>query len=204
MAEPVVSFVVERLGDLLIQEVIFLYGASEQVQRMQTKMKRMQCFLKDADTIQERDERVRNWVADIRDIAYDAEDVIDTFILKVSSRMRGGLQGIFKRYTCIFNEWIDLHKVGMQMEAIQVRIRDVSNSLQTYGIKSIGQGEGTRSTNEWKQKLRRSYSHVEEEDVIGLEEGIKALVAELIKEEVRFRVVSIVGIGGSGKTTLAK
>ncbi|KAF8398504.1 hypothetical protein HHK36_017433 [Tetracentron sinense] len=205
MAESVVSFVVERFGDLLIQEAVFLHGVSGQVQSMQSEMKRMQCFLKDADAIQEKNERVRNWVAEIRDVAYDAEDVIDRFILKVSSRRRGGLKGVLKRYVCIFDEWIELHKVGKKMEVIQAKIHDITNSLQNYGIRSIDhEGEGTSSTNESQQELRRSYSHVEEDDVIGLEKDTKALVEELIKEEVQRRVVSIVGMGGLGKTTLAK
>ncbi|KAF8369848.1 hypothetical protein HHK36_032126 [Tetracentron sinense] len=205
MDESVVSFVVERFGDLLIQEAVFLHGVSGQVQSMQAEMKRMQCFLKDADAIQEKNERVRNWVAEIRDVAYDAEDVIDRFILKVSSRRRGGLKGVLKRYVCIFDEWIELHKVGKKMEVIQAKIHDITNSLQNYGIRSIDhEGEGTSSTNESQQELRRSYPHVEEDDVIGLEKDTEALVEELIKEEVQRRVVSIVGMGGLGKTTLAK
>ncbi|KAF8403454.1 hypothetical protein HHK36_011558 [Tetracentron sinense] len=200
MAESAVSFVVERFGDLLIHEAFFLHGVSGQVTRMQTEMKRMLCFLKDADAMQERNERDRNWVAEIRDATYDAEDVIDTFILKVASRRRGGFKGVLKRYVCIFNEWIDLHKVGTKMEAIQANIRDITNSLPTYGITSINEGEGTES----QKEPRQSYPHVKEEDVIGLEEDIEAFVSELIKEEIRCRVVSIVGMGGLGKTTLAK
>ncbi|KAF8405677.1 hypothetical protein HHK36_007754 [Tetracentron sinense] len=205
MAESVVSFLVERFGDLLIQEAVFLRGVSGQVQSMQAEMKRMQCFFKDADAIQEKNERVRNWVAEIRDVAYDAEDVIDRFILKVSSRRRGGLKGVLKRCLYIFDEKIELHKVGKRMEVIQAKIHNITNSLQNYGIRSIDhEREETSSTNESQQELRRSYSHVEEDDVIGLEKDTKALVEELIKEEVQLRVVSIVGMGGLGKTTLAK
>ncbi|KAF8389435.1 hypothetical protein HHK36_026130 [Tetracentron sinense] len=204
MAESVVSFVVERLGGLLIHEAVFLHGVSDQVLRMQTEMQRMKCFLKDADAKEITDDRVRNWVAEIRDAAYDAEDVIDTFILEVCSRRRGGLKNVLKRYVCIFNEWIHLHKVGTKIEAIQAKILGITNSLQTYGIRSIDEGEGLSSTNENQREWRRSYPHIEEEDVIGLEKDTEALVEVLKKEKVRFGVVSIVGMGGLGKTTLAK
>ncbi|KAF8389434.1 hypothetical protein HHK36_026129 [Tetracentron sinense] len=197
MAESVVSFVVERFADLLIQEADILYGATLQVQKLQIEMKHIQRFLKDADAKEIRDERVRNLVAEIRDASYDAEDVIDTFILEVATRRRrGGLRRI--------NEWMALHKVGTKMEAIQARIHHLTKVIQTFGIRNIGEGEGTSSTNESRQELiRRSHPHIVD-DVIGLKSDSKALVEMLIKEDIRYRVVSIVGMGGLGKTTLAK
>ena len=58
MAKSVVSFVVERLGNLLIEEAAFLQGVSQQVNQMQIELKRMQYFLKDTDKKQNKDESV--------------------------------------------------------------------------------------------------------------------------------------------------
>ena len=52
MAESVVSGVVTRLGNLLVQEAIYLYGVSDKAHELQTELARMQCFLKDADAKQ--------------------------------------------------------------------------------------------------------------------------------------------------------
>ncbi|KAL6334459.1 hypothetical protein AAG906_015652 [Vitis piasezkii] len=56
-------------------------------------MRRMQCFLEDADAKQEEDKKVRNWIAEIREVAYDAEDVVENFILHVEKegKIRGML-----------------------------------------------------------------------------------------------------------------
>ncbi|KAF2318926.1 hypothetical protein GH714_011825 [Hevea brasiliensis] len=159
MAEAVVSVAVQKISDLLIQESVFLHGVRDEVQRLQSELKRMQCFLKDADRHQDQDDRVRNWVAEIRDLTYDAEDVIDTFLLKVARRRGEG----------------------------------------TYGVK-LDEGEASNR----KQESRRSYPHAEEEYVISLDAVISDLKARLMTEEERMRVVSIVGMGGLGKTTLAK
>uniref|UniRef100_A0A2N9GL59 NB-ARC domain-containing protein n=1 Tax=Fagus sylvatica TaxID=28930 RepID=A0A2N9GL59_FAGSY len=59
MAESVVSGVVSRLGDLLIQEANFLSG-------MQGRMNQR---------------LVRQWVSEIREVAYDADDIIGTYAL---------------------------------------------------------------------------------------------------------------------------
>lgn len=86
MAEAIVSFVTGKLSDLLIEEVVSLYEVHGQVDSIDRELTRIQCFLKDADVKQKGDERVKNWVRDIRDVAYDVEDVIDIFILKLRSR----------------------------------------------------------------------------------------------------------------------
>ncbi|RZC89317.1 hypothetical protein C5167_029222 [Papaver somniferum] len=83
MVEAVVSFAVERLGDALIGETLFLLNVRNQVEDLRDELRRMCCFLKDADAKQQGDERVRNWIADIRNVAYDTEDVVDTFTLKI-------------------------------------------------------------------------------------------------------------------------
>ena len=95
MAEPIVSGVLTRIGDLLIQESNLLYGVSDQVQ-----LKPMQGLLKDADA---RQDEFFQWVAETRDLAYDAEDIIATYALKVASRQEGG---VLKRCVCILYEGI--------------------------------------------------------------------------------------------------
>ena len=59
MAEPVVSGVLTRIGDLLIQESNFLYGVSDQFELLQTDLKLMQGLLKDADARQDESDILR-------------------------------------------------------------------------------------------------------------------------------------------------
>ena len=101
-----VFFAVERLGDLLNQEGKFLFGVSDQIKDIQDELRRMQCFLKDADAKQEGDERVRNWIVEIRDLAYRTEDVLESYAIKVASKKEGkrGIKKFMRRFACMFNE----------------------------------------------------------------------------------------------------
>jgi hypothetical protein len=56
------------------------------VNQMQIELKRMQCFLRDADKKQNEDESVQIWVLEIREAALDVQDVIETFALEIASR----------------------------------------------------------------------------------------------------------------------
>ncbi|KAL6292321.1 hypothetical protein ACE6H2_000463 [Prunus campanulata] len=204
MAEAVVSFVLESVRDFTTQEAKFLSGVSHQVEVAQNELQLMQGFLKDADARQGQDETVRIWVAKIRDAAYDLEDVIQTYGLKVVSKKKRGLKNVLKRFACIFKEGVHLHQIGAEIENITTKISALRSSLQSYNIKEIRDSSGGESSLQLHERLRRSYSHVVERDVVGLESNVEELVMHLLKDENCHRVVSIWGMGGLGKTTLAR
>lgn len=77
LVESVVSFTIERLADLLIEEASLLHGVSGQIKKLQTELKKMQCFLRDAERKQnEPGESIKNWISEIRKLSYDVEDVM--------------------------------------------------------------------------------------------------------------------------------
>ena len=115
MEEAVVSFVIERLGDLLINEAKFLYGVKSQVENAKIKLQCMRAFLKDADaSVRNGDERVRLLVVQIRENSYALEDVIETYVFKVAlKRSNGGVQSVLKRTVYFPKVLVDVRGISL-------------------------------------------------------------------------------------------
>ena len=77
MAEPVVGYLLKKICDFLIEEALFLKDVDKELGRLRDELQRMECFFKDADVKRNSDERVKNWVKDVRRVAYHAEDLVD-------------------------------------------------------------------------------------------------------------------------------
>ncbi|CAL8120858.1 unnamed protein product [Prunus armeniaca] len=137
MADAVVSIVLERLTDSVIDELKFLDGVSDQVEIAQSQLQLMQGYLKYADSRQG-DNVVRIWVASIRDAAYDLDDAIETFVLEVASRRKTQLlAGLLDRKDTV-EKWTAVHK------NIDAYIRRGTN----LGPNSIGEAyEGAKEKN---------------------------------------------------------
>ncbi|KAL8111502.1 hypothetical protein AgCh_019274 [Apium graveolens] len=205
MAETVVSFAVERLGELLISEIKLLRGVSDKVKEIQRELERMQCFLEEADKKQIHDKRVQKWVDEIRELAFKIEDVIEIFVMEVAKKnQKSGLKKMLQRFACFLSEGVSRHNISTEIDAIKDEITRLTTSLQTYGItKGLQEEETSNSAIDQKSK-RIFYPHIVEKDFVGMEKELQQLISALKNEDRGCEVVSICGMGGQGKTTLAQ
>ncbi|XP_078158853.1 putative disease resistance RPP13-like protein 3 [Carex rostrata] len=212
MAEGIVSFVLDKLSDAVVKEVLLLHGVGKQMERLSRELRWIQAFLKDADMKQVVSETQKNWVNEVRDIAYDIEDVIDNaFFLKAPvtgnpsrEHPRGCAQilGGTKRMWSKAKKLPALHNLADEMNEILARIQEINKSRKRYGILSLGEGSGERL----RLPVRpRVLLEVDDPNVVGFDHDRDNIVKLLLDQTTKRRaVISIVGPGGLGKTTLAR
>ncbi|KAK9016698.1 hypothetical protein V6N11_079193 [Hibiscus sabdariffa] len=196
MAWSAVASAVTTIGKLLADEAVYLWGVEKQIDRLQTELKWMRSSLMVADVKQHTDERIRLWVAEIRELAYDAEDVIEDFALRVGSKNNGGVSGCIKISACFLRVGWELHETRSKIEKILGRILDLVRRLQAYDVKGLKDGEGSSSLSV-RRELRRPHPHIIDQNIVGLNGGIDELVQVLVEKgtHTQCRVVSIWGMG---------
>ncbi|XP_034198179.1 putative disease resistance protein At1g50180 isoform X2 [Prunus dulcis] len=191
MAEAVVCFVAEGLEEFVSRNGEYLSEIRDQVQLALTELQLMRSFAKFVDRRQGDDVKARIWVGRIRDAAYDLEVIVETYSLKVILRRKGVSQTAMKRYACMFIDRIRVRKIESKICDITNTISELRLSLQTNRIE-------VPIPNYLPPRDTELHPH----PIVGLEAKVEELVMHLVENEDP--VIAIWGMGGIGKTTLAK
>ncbi|KAH7688992.1 P-loop containing nucleoside triphosphate hydrolase protein [Dioscorea alata] len=164
---------------------------------MESELRWIKSFIKDADGRGKRDENLKNWVNDVIQVAYLAKDAIDSFFIKVHHSK--GVLSCIKRLKA-------RRDVGKEICKIKERLNEIKARIALYGIQCSGEDGDALSL--MLVRRRHFLSQPDDADIVGRFNDEKILLERLMNHHCQQQqgscVISIDGIGGLGKTTLAR
>ncbi|MED6133319.1 hypothetical protein PIB30_027353 [Stylosanthes scabra] len=159
------------------------------VDRLKTAILAAKALAADAEQKQFGNEYVREWLDCLRDALYTADDLLDRIFTKaqIRSKARTRLPN-FLNLSC--------RKTVTKIEDVVKRIEDLEKLKDTLGLKEIPAGSSS-----W----RLPSTSLVKGNVYGRDDDKQALIKMLNdNNDHKLSVISIVGMGGVGKTTLAQ
>jgi hypothetical protein len=204
MAESAVRTVLGSMGNIAVQETKFLCGVTLEVGFLKDELMRLHGYLKDADNKWRSGNRgVAVLVSQIKDAAYDAQNVIEAADhLKKINRLKKGFMGAISRYARLPSDLFTLYKVGAEIQRVRRKLSEIFHSADRL---KINLDNSVVVDYEFPQDLIQMQENFEYDVVmVGFEDEHEEIVAKLVSNDSMLSVVSIVAMGGAGKTTLAK
>ncbi|KAL5857103.1 hypothetical protein ACOSQ3_004561 [Xanthoceras sorbifolium] len=217
MVDAIVSSVLGQLtssiGQQIEQDVKLIWGASKEVKRLTNSFQCIQAVLVDAEQRQMMETRVRVWLDRLKDVSYDVEDVLDewnTSKLKLQiERHQNQNALVLKKKVCSFlfspcfgfRQVVLHHDIALKIKDINENLDDIVKDKERYNFNAIG-------SYVQQHQRKESISFIDESEICGRDKETNTLVSKLLGEssdqKKGLHVISLVGMGEIGKTTLAQ
>ena len=217
MAEIAVTTVIDKLMSLVDEEARLLGGIHNQVEDIKIELLYIQAFLKDADAKSDTvdiSHGLKTWIQDLRKTAYSMEDLIDEYMLHFANRNQNQNQnprrwffGFPGKVARSIQKLKPRHEMASKIRDMKKKIGKLKETGSSYVfITSSVEPESSSSTatTPWHDQ-RVTSLFVDETEIVGIDPQRNELITQLVEERNPKRtVISVVGMGGLGKTTLTK
>ncbi|KAJ4784128.1 Disease resistance protein RPM1 [Rhynchospora pubera] len=192
MATSAISFGIKAVSKVIANEINLLEGAKDDLYFIHEELKMMQAFLRATSTKDMKGETEITWISQVRELAFDVEDCINEASVCqmdkscLSSMCSVKIQDHFAR----------------KIKGLKNRIEEVSKRNKRYDL--------TKSLD--ADKNGPIHCHVtsigltanDEDLLVGLAKPMEELVELVLQEHAEQKVISVIGMGGAGKTTLVR
>ncbi|GLJ19482.1 hypothetical protein SUGI_0351760 [Cryptomeria japonica] len=202
MAGAISHGVIAKLTQMITQEAAeeaaMVCNFTRDFEWLKKRLRTLSGGLKYADSLSTQDEPIKTWLHDVRDVAWDAEDIMEECAVRPLYT-----SSVTQSCVCNPGELLFRYKMGKRIQQVKERIRSITKDgevLKLFRDLAPSNSEQPSSSAArmavWKENsLLPSDSHP-----VAIEPKIQHLLSLI--NEPNVRVIAVVGMGGGGKTFL--
>ncbi|GLT47402.1 hypothetical protein SLA2020_211030 [Shorea laevis] len=215
MADAIVSLILDQLKTTIIdkakEEVKLLVGVKKEVEKLERNLDLVLSVLSHAEERKTADELVKKWLDRLKEAAYDMEDALDEWKTRVELEVKGAEDAANRQGKVIpfcnflscfsFRRLSSRREVALNIKEINRRIKKIVKEKNNYQLE--------RKKIELPKRPETS-SFVDVSKLCGRDGVKRQILSHLLggTSEVEagklIQTISIVGMGGLGKTALAQ
>ncbi|WVY96581.1 hypothetical protein V8G54_028732 [Vigna mungo] len=193
-----------KLASAALQEASLAFGVHRHLQHMKETMELIRGVLLDAEKKNPQSSALSEWLTQIKRVFSDAEDIVDDFeceaLRKDVVNTYGSCSRKVHRFFSSSNPVVYRLRMAHHIQNINIRLAKLATQRSMFDLQVIHQDTRVVHVREM------THSHVNPSNVIGREHDKQEIIKLLLQDDhgQSLSVISIVGMGGLGKTTLSK
>uniref|UniRef100_A0A3N7G6B0 Uncharacterized protein n=1 Tax=Populus trichocarpa TaxID=3694 RepID=A0A3N7G6B0_POPTR len=207
-AAEIAKSILWKLGSFSVQEFCLAWGLEADIAGLEKRLKAINAVLSDAEQKQSKNERIRFWLNDLTEVLHDGEDMLDEIecgtLRREVVKTTGSTSRKVRHFFSSSNKIAFRLRMGHKIKSIIERLAEISSLKSDFNLSEQTSDCGHVLHDE--TEINRSFESFS--GLIGRDEDTERIINLLITPfkvgDAHPLVLSIVGMGGLGKTSLAK